>query len=224
MKVLAIETAADPATLALWVGGALFVRRSLEGHSNSSTLLPMLSDCLRDAEIGLDDLDGIAFGQGPGSFTGLRVACGLALGLSAARATPLLGVGTLDAMACLTRSKRVLALLDARMGEVYAGFFVDGVRHGEIGVYSPENLPLPSQGGWLACGNGLNIPGVRERLAPFVDAWRPEIAPHAEGIARLAVARFAAGERADHPEASLLYVRDKVAKTLAEREAEGRNS
>ncbi|MDR1367986.1 MAG: tRNA (adenosine(37)-N6)-threonylcarbamoyltransferase complex dimerization subunit type 1 TsaB, partial [Candidatus Accumulibacter sp.] len=177
-------------------------------------------DCLREAEIGLDDLDGIAFGQGPGSFTGLRIACGLALGLSVARATPLLGVGTLDAMACISEGKRVFTLLDARMGEVYAGFFVEGAQKGEIGVYSPENLPLPPDGGWLACGSGLALSGVRERLLSRVDTWMPDIAPCAKGVARLAVARFASTKGIDPSEAVPLYVRDKVAKTIAERGAE----
>ncbi|MDR2506592.1 MAG: tRNA (adenosine(37)-N6)-threonylcarbamoyltransferase complex dimerization subunit type 1 TsaB [Candidatus Accumulibacter sp.] len=221
MKILAFETAADPGTVALWHNGHCSVHRCPEGQPNSSSLLPLAANCLREAGFGIGDMDGIAFGEGPGSFTGLRIACGIAQGISVARNIPLLGVGTLDAMAHISGGERVIALLDARMGEIYAGFFEKGRRAEEsIGVYTPETIPLLSSGGWLACGNGLAVPGVRERIASCVDVWRPNILPDAGGIACLAAARFARGERIDPSEATSLYVRDKVAKTVAERKAE----
>ena len=100
-------------------------------------------------------------------------------------------------------------------------FFEKGARTEKgIGVYTPETIPLPPSGGWLACGNGLAVSRVRERIASCIDVWRPDILPDACGIACLAAARFARGERIDPSEAAPLYVRDKVAKTIAERKAE----
>jgi len=222
MKILALETAADPGSVALWIDAQVVACRCPDGLSNSATLLPQAEALLSAAGIGFADLDGIAFGRGPGSFTGLRVACGVAQGLACARDLPLLGVGTLEAMALASGGRRVLVALDARMNEVYYGMFVDGVAQAAIGVYPPADVPLPDSSGWLACGNGLDAyPALRERLAPVVDAWRPDVMPDAEAVVRLAAPRLEAGERIDPADAAPLYVRDKVARTVSERLASG---
>ena len=222
MNILALETAADPGTIALWRDGEIIARCCAPARSNSETLLPLAEATLREAGLGFSDLGGIAFGAGPGSFTGLRVACGVAQGLAFARDLPLLGVGTLEAMALESGFDRVIVLLDARMGEVYVGFFEDGQQRGEIGVYSPQHVPLPETTGWLACGNALAAyPLLRERLSPFVTRWQPELLPSAAGVARIAASRLARGEAIDPADAVPFYVRDKVAKTVAERLAEG---
>ena len=222
MNILALETAADPGSIALWRDGEVVARVCAAAQSNSATLLPLAEATLREAGLGFADLNAIAFGSGPGSFTGLRVACGVAQGLAFARDLPLLGVGTLEAMAQESGGRRVIVLLDARMGEVYAGFFEDGEPRGEIGVYSPQHVPLPETTGWLACGNALSAyPLLRERLSPYVDAWQPELLPSAAAVARIAAPRLARGETIDPADAVPLYVRDKVAKTVAERLAEG---
>lgn len=146
----------------------------------------------------------------------------MAQGLAFAQDLPLLPVGTLDAMALASGGERVIVTLDARMGEVYFGYFQAGVPLGPVGVYSPAAVPLPASGGWLACGNGLAAyPALHERLAPFVAVWLPELMPSAAAVARLAAPRLARGEGIDPADAAPLYVRDKVAKTVAERLAEG---
>ncbi len=177
---------------------------------------------LREEGLDFTEIDGIAFGAGPGSFTGLRVSCGVAQGVAVARNLPLLGVGTLEAMALAAGSDRVIVALDARMGEVYFGLFVDGVVQGDIGVYPPESVPVPDSAGWCACGNGLAAyPALRERLGGVVTTWQPDVVPHAGFVARLAGPRMERGECIDPADAAPLYVRDKVAKTVAERLAEG---
>ena len=222
MNIIALETATDPGSIALWCNGAVFAASCPDGHSNSETLLPLLDATLREAGLGFADIDGVAFGIGPGSFTGLRVACGVAQGLAVARDLPMLGIGTLEAMALASGGERVIVALDARMGEVYFGLYEQGVLQGEIGVYAPEAVPLPASGGWLACGNGLAAyPSLRERLAPFVTAWLPEIMPSADAVVCLAAPRLARGERIDPADAMPLYVRNKVAQTVAERLALG---
>ena len=222
MKILALETAADPGSLALWFDGLVVERECPDGSANSETLIPLAEALLREQNLGFADLDGIAFGTGPGSFTGLRVACGVAQGMAFARDLPLAGVGTLEAMASSAGGSRVIVALDARMGEVYFGLFDEGRLLGELGVFPPDAVPLPAQGGWLACGNGLTAyPALRERLAAHVDVWMPAVMPSAGAVARLAAGRFARGERIDAADAVPMYVRDKVAKTIVERLAEG---
>ena len=222
MIILALETAADPGSIALWLDGTIVARSCPEALSNSATLLPLAEQILRENGLGFVDVDAVAFGSGPGSFTGLRVACGVAQGLAVARDLPLLGVGTLEAMALASGGERVIVALDARMGEVYVGYFESGRLCGEIGVHPPQSVPLPQSGGWLACGNGIaTYPALRDRLVPWVEIWRPEIVPSAEAVLRLAVPRFACGETIDPADAHPFYVRDKVAKTVIERVAEG---
>ena len=222
MVILALETAVDPGSIALWRDGTVIARMCPGDRPNSETLLPLAEATLHEIGFGFADVDAIALGMGPGSFTGLRVACGVAQGLAVARDLPLLGVSTLEAMALSSQARKVVVALDARMGEVYHGVFVDGVLLGEISVCPPEDVPMPDETGFVACGNGLAAyPSLAERFMPLADALLPEIVPTAESIVRLAAPRLLRGERIDPADAVPLYVRDKVAKTVAERLAEG---
>lgn len=222
MIILALETATDPGSVALWRDGEVLARSCPDGQSNSETLLPLAQSLLSESGLSYADLDGLAFGAGPGSFTGLRVACGAAQGLAVACDLPLLAIGTLDAMALASQGERVIVALDARMGEVYYALYESGQLCGEVGVYPPDAVPLPSTTGWLACGNGLAAyPVLRERLLPYVDQWQSEIMPSAEAVVRLAAPRLARGETIDPADAVPLYVRNKVAQTVAERLAHG---
>lgn len=222
MNLLALETSTDVGSIALWRGGDVLLRVCPAGISHSATLLPLIVATM--TEVGLDfaDLDGIAFAAGPGSFTGLRVACSVAQGLAFAHDIPLLPVGTLDALAVASGGQRVLVALDARMGEVYFGCFEARFEApcaaGTVGVYSPVAVPLPESAGWLACGNGwAAYPALRERLSPCVDQWMPELMPSAEAVARIAAPRLARGEQVDPADAVPVYIRNKVAQTVAER-------
>ncbi len=222
MLILALETATDPGSIALWRDGKIIARTCPDRLSNSETLLPQAAETLRELGLNFGDVQGIAFGMGPGSFTGLRVSCGAAQGLAVARDLPLLGIGTLEAMALVSGGERVIVALDARMGEVYYGVYVQGKLQGEIGVYAPDAVPVPDSTGWVACGNGLSsYPVLLERLASVVDVWKPEIMPSAEAVVRLAAPRLERGEPIDPADAAPLYVRNKVAQTVAERLAIG---
>ena len=222
MLILALETATDPGSIALWRDGKIIARTCPDRLSNSETLLPQAAETLRELGLNFGDVQGIAFGMGPGSFTGLRVSCGAAQGLAVARDLPLLGIGTLEAMALASGGERVIVALDARMGEVYYGVYVQGKLQGEIGVYAPDAVPVPDSTGWVACGNGLSSYSVLlERLANVVDVWKPEIMPSAEAVVRLAAPRLERGEAIDPADAAPLYVRNKVAQTVAERLAIG---
>ena len=226
MLILALETSTELGTCALWHDGALLERTCPVGQPHSETLLPLVRELLVAAGVGIVQLDAIAFGVGPGAFTGLRVACGAAQGLAVAADLPLIPVCSLEIMAATQGGDQVLALLDARMGEVYSGYYRrSGERYllaGEIRVTAPGEIALPGDAGWEACGNASTVyPALRERLVSAGISCRTDILPTAGVLARLAVPRLQAGEGIDPALAAPLYIRDKVAKTVAERLSEG---
>lgn len=222
LQFLALDSSTDAGSVALWRDGAVIERHCTPGQPSSATLLPLVSALLAETGVAYADLDAIAFGAGPGSFTGLRVACGVAQGLAFAHGLPVVPVGTLDAMAYAAGASRVAVCLDARMNEVYFGLFVDGVASSPIGVYPPDQVPLPEAGSWIAAGNAMAAyPRLHERLAPIVSGFRDEVLPSAGAVAALAAPRLTRGEGIDAAEAVPVYVRDKVALTVAERLAQG---
>ena len=226
MLILALETSTDLGSCALWRDGVVSERICPPGKTHSETLLPLVRELLLEAGTKAGQLDAIAFGVGPGAFTGLRIACGAAQGLAVATNVPLIPVTSLETMAAMLGAERVLALLDARMGEVYSGSYrlteAGYGLVGEIRVSAPAEVRLPADSGWLACGNAIAAyPALAERLAAAGIATQPGIVPTAAVVAQLAVARARRGEGIDAALAAPLYVRDKVAKTVAERLSEG---
>jgi tRNA threonylcarbamoyladenosine biosynthesis protein TsaB len=223
MKILAFDTSTEYCTAALLVDGVVQVREVHAGQTHSQLLLPMCQDLLAEGGIALQQLDGIAFGAGPGSFTGLRIACAVAQGLALGADVPVYGVGSLLALAEASAAPRVIACLDARMGEVYHAVY-ERLEGGwqEISaplLSAPAQVPLVSGTGW--CGSGSGFKAYAEvlaaRYAAAVSATRPALFPHAREIAVLAAPRFAAGEGMLAELAAPLYVRDKVALKTCER-------
>ncbi|MCL2876260.1 MAG: tRNA (adenosine(37)-N6)-threonylcarbamoyltransferase complex dimerization subunit type 1 TsaB [Betaproteobacteria bacterium] len=224
MKLLAFESSCERASVALSLDGEIDVRW-LEGHANHSEhMLHLVRSLLADAGLGVGVLDAVAFGTGPGAFTGLRLACGLAQGLALGAGLGVIPVCSLAALAAQSPLPHALAATDARMGEVYHGRY--RVAHGMVTELSapaccvPEALPCP-EGEWFGLGSAFAA--YREALAPVRTALAgcdSLAVPTAEAVARLAAACGEAGivpaERA-----APLYVRDKVALTVAERLARG---
>ncbi|HJW27206.1 MAG TPA: tRNA (adenosine(37)-N6)-threonylcarbamoyltransferase complex dimerization subunit type 1 TsaB [Rhodocyclaceae bacterium] len=226
MRILGLETSTDLGSCALWLDGQLLERRCPPGRPHSETLLPLVRDLLAEAAVDIRQLDAIAFGAGPGAFTGLRVACGIAQGLAVAADLPVVPVGTLEALAAGADGERILALLDARMNEVYYATLErddDGLRLvGNVRMAAPEAVVLPEGGGWVACGNALAAyPALAERVAEAGMAGRADLLPTAGAIVELARPRLQRGEAIDPGLAAPFYVRDKVAQTVAERLAGG---
>jgi len=193
------------------------------GQRQSEMLLEMVDELLTCREIRVEDLDGIAFGQGPGSFTGLRIACGVTQGLAFAAGLRVVGVGTLLAMAEATGAERVVCCLDARMHEVYHAAYERSNGSWktvcEPGVYSPEKLPALPHGAWLGCGSGFHIyrDALLERYEGSLSGLSPDIKPHAREIVRLSVPLFEQNKEADAAFAAPIYIRDKVALRTDER-------
>ena len=214
MLFAAIETSTEWCSPALWRDGeiACAERRAPNGHSGLA--LPMLEELFRKTQSSASQLEAVAFGAGPGSFTGLRIACGLAQGLAFARALPVIGISTLAAMAEESGARRVVACLDARMREVYyAALEKAGPGWTEIvpaQCAAPREVKVPGDG-WIGCGNGFAVYGNMGFSRVL-----PEIHPTAIAVARLAAPLLAAGKGVDAALAAPLYVRDKVALTLEE--------
>jgi tRNA threonylcarbamoyladenosine biosynthesis protein TsaB len=218
MRFAAIETSTEWCSVAVSVDGEIAAAERRAGNRHSELALPMLEELFRKTNTQPEMLDAVAFGAGPGSFTGLRIACGLAQGLALARSLPVIGIPTLEALAEESGAARVLACLDARMSEVYYAALErrDGRWHEVVPLQcvAPHAAPPPPGDGWLGCGSGFAaFPAF---LQNKVTAVRAEIHPSALAVARLAAPRLAAGEGVDAAEAAPLYVRDKVAFTSKE--------
>ena len=221
MRLAAFETSTEWCSVALWIDGEICGVEERAGNRHGELVLPMLERLAANAGTALPALDAVAFGAGPGSFTGLRIACGVAQGIAFARGLPVIGISTLEAMAEESGAPRVVACLDARMREVYySALEKTAGRWREIiaaQCVAPAQAPVPPGTGWAGCGNGFAVYGdvFRDR----VSTMQPEIHPSAVAIARLAAPRLAAGEGVDAALAVPVYLRDKVAFTSEERKA-----
>ncbi|MYN44640.1 tRNA (adenosine(37)-N6)-threonylcarbamoyltransferase complex dimerization subunit type 1 TsaB [Pseudoduganella sp. FT93W] len=223
--ILAIETSSELASCALLRGESVLSRVSSGVRTHSQSVLPMIQELLAEAGIALCDCDAIAFGSGPGSFTGVRTACGVAQGLAFGASLPVVPVVTLDAMALACHQQHaardVLTVLDARMGEVYWAqyrFGADGSPQAVLAPVLSAPAAVQPQGTPLACGNGLSAYAEAYAETPLArgDA---AIMPHAVQIAQLAALAFAAGQTVTAADAQPLYLRNKIAYTQAERAA-----
>lgn len=221
MKILALDTSTEICSAALWIDGEARQRLVHAGQAHSQLLLPMVGELLAEAGLALGELDALAAAVGPGSFTGLRIATAVGQGLAFGADLPVVPVGTLEALALGAAAPLVVAALDARMGELYVAAFRFADTRIET-VLAPtlataDDPPALPGGPWVGCGNGFDRFGERmARRLPDVRMLR-ERHPEARWVAAIAAARFAAGER-HLPEALVpLYIRDKVALTMAER-------
>lgn len=223
MAVLAIETSTEHLSLAVARAGEILESTEAVGQRHAELVLPEIGRLLASAGIGLDALTAIAFGAGPGAFTGLRIACGVAQGLALARGLPVLGIGTLAALAEQCGAERVVACLDARMGEVYHAAYRRGaggwIEASAPALARPADVPVPEDAGWVGCGSGFRAHGaaLARRLAGRLARTEPDAVPRASAILRLALPRLAAGEGGDPAGAVPIYVRDKVALKTYER-------
>lgn len=227
--ILAIETSTELASAALLAGGRVISRQTSGVQNHSQTILPMVQELLAEAGIGLAACDAIAFGCGPGSFTGVRTACGIVQGLAFGASLPVVPVVTLQAMAqaCHEDSGAtdVLAVLDARMGEVYWAQY----RQDSDGSWQTVSVPALSVpeavmairglGPVLACGNGLLLGVAASPEEGSASDLKAAIMPHAIQVARLGAQVFSAGGSVPASQAQPLYLRNKVAMTTAERRA-----
>lgn len=221
--ILAIETSSEMASAALLHNGVINSRQAAGVSTHSQSILPMVQALLKEAGIGLRDCDAIAFGAGPGSFTGVRTACGIAQGLAYGSDKLLLPTVTLLALAQACREQtgasNVLAVLDARMGEVYwAQYRFTDAWQQIIEPTLSAAAEVQPQGAVVACGNGLQAYAADFAAQPFFAEGLKELLPHAGQIATLGAHAYAQGLAVVASAAEPLYLRNKVALTMAERQ------
>ena len=224
MNLLALDTSTEFLSLALQLGDKNFTHYQHAGNASSELILPQIQALLDTANVELSDLDGIAFGAGPGAFTGVRIACGVAQGLGFGSNLPVVGVNTLLALAEASGIERVIACLDARMGEIYhAAFEKKDNQWLEVSatkVIKPEASPMLA-GSWVGKGSGWAVYGeiLSKIYAENLVNTLPNLTPTAESILKLAKPIFAAGLAKPASAAAPIYIRNRVALTTLEREA-----
>jgi tRNA threonylcarbamoyladenosine biosynthesis protein TsaB len=225
MKLLAFETSTEACSVALWLDGAVHERFELAPRRHAELALPWAQQLLAEAGVAKAQLDAIAVGRGPGAFTGVRLGVAIAQGIALALDRPVVPVSTLAALAWPAAGERILAAIDARMGEVYLAAFQrqgDGLRLLQPeAVARPDAAALPEGDGWHGVGTGFGaVDGtLPARLGARLASVDADALPHAGDVARLAAMAFARGEAVAPERLEPAYLRDKVALTLGEQQA-----
>ncbi len=239
MKLLAIETATEACSVALWIDGDVRERFQIAPRRHAELVLPWADALLAEAGIAKSQLDAIAVGRGPGAFTGVRLAIALAQGIALALDRPVLAVSTLAALAMQGKAadsfsalnepdpfSSILAAIDARMGEIYIGTFAhdaDGlvVPIDAERLVPPREVALTGGRNWSGVGTGFAAENAALVHAAGEQLLRHDAAalPHAADVARLAARGFVNGEAVAPDRIEPAYLRDKVALTLVEQQA-----
>lgn len=222
MKILAIDTATEACSAALYIDGEISSEFELAPRQHTQLILPMVDRLLSAAGIGISQLDGLSFARGPGAFTGVRIAAGVIQGLSYAAELPVAPVSTLAAMAAGVFQQHghlhVLSAIDARMGEVYWAAYHIGADNmellGEERVSTVDNLPVYETDTWAGAGTGWSVykDSLSEKYGIKESMIYADYLPSAESIVRLAVEDFKSGKQMAAHQAQPVYLRDNVAK------------
>ncbi|HEX4858121.1 MAG TPA: tRNA (adenosine(37)-N6)-threonylcarbamoyltransferase complex dimerization subunit type 1 TsaB [Usitatibacteraceae bacterium] len=233
MNLFAVETSTERLSLAILRDGSVFERDVEAGQTHSDLALPLMRELFAEAKIAIKDLDAIVFGQGPGSFTGVRIACGLAQGLSLGSGVPMLAVETQMLVAEQVGAAKVVVALDARMDEIYlAAYEHDAAAAcGWCSSLPPclvrkDDLPALRGADWVLAGSATAsdslLGALESSYAPQLGAILPGIAPRARdalGIAVREIGRSGLDRCVAARDAAPLYLRNRVALTIEERAA-----
>ncbi len=226
MKLLAIDTSTDACSAALWLDGEVRQRYQVAPREHGQLILPMIESLLAEAGLALTQLDTLAFGRGPGGFTGVRIANSVIQGLAFGANLPVVPISSLAALAqgayAEMGTPRVLAAIDARIGEVYWGAYLTAENglvtlvDQEI-VCPPQDVPLPLaddvSGDWFGAGNGWHTYAqpLKARLGEAVTAWDGQRYPQAQHLCTHAADAFQRGLAVSAEQALPVYLRDEVA-------------
>jgi len=223
MNLLALDTSTEYLSLALLTGGKTISFEVNAGQTHSQLILPQIQALLTDAGLQLSQLDGLTFGAGPGSFTGVRIAAGVAQGLGLGGNLPVAGVSTLLALAEESGANKVIACLDARMGEVYHAAYEKIDAQWQVvmppGLFKPEAVPHVHGADWVGAGSGWQAyaPQLSAIYTEQLQAIKGELLPTACAILRIALPKFTSGEKLTVSDALPIYIRNRVALKTAER-------
>ncbi|OAJ35723.1 tRNA (adenosine(37)-N6)-threonylcarbamoyltransferase complex dimerization subunit type 1 TsaB [Piscirickettsia salmonis] len=225
MKILALETATEACSVALQIDNEVIVDHRIAPRQHTELVLPMIKAILAQVGIEAKELDAIAFGRGPGAFTGVRIACGLAQGLALGAEVPLISVSTLQILAQGVYrqygSRKVITAIDARMGEVYyAGFEIDQKQCAQeliierVCVPGHVELPIGETRQWYGAGTGFASYSqvLNERLGHILISVVNDALPNAIDILPIASSLWVQGKTTALEEALPVYLRDNIAK------------
>ncbi len=222
MRLLALDTSTDACSAALYVDGTIHERFEVAPRRHAELILPMVDGLLSEAQLDVHALDALAFGRGPGTFTGVRIATGVVQGIAFGAELPVVPVSTLAAIAQGLHEERgwthVLVALDARMGEVYwGGYRCDeaGLMRGVVEemVCPPAEVRVPAGSGWQGAGSGWAVyrDALAKRTGEAVSDWEMERYPRARDMLPLARDALRRGAVVSAEQALPVYLRDEVA-------------
>jgi tRNA threonylcarbamoyladenosine biosynthesis protein TsaB len=220
LNILGLESSTEQGSVALMAHGQILQRSWQGGRGHAEGILREVSTLLEQQSLSLNQLDAIVFDQGPGSFTGVRTACGMAQGLALGCEVPLVAVPSLMAMAEATSAQRVVSVLDARMGQVYLAAYErqeSGEWHATIEPCLCDLAKLPPWPGqdWVLAGNGCAL--LQDLPQGQCNRLLPEVYPQASSLVAIGRRWLALGRTCLPEAAAPLYLRDKVAETVEER-------
>lgn len=226
MRLLALDTATEACSVALWQDGEILERFELAGRSHTQRMLPMVHGLMAEAALAFSQLDGLVCGVGPGSFAGVRIGVGFIKGLALALDRPVAGVTSLAMLAQAAidaGASQVLAAIDARMHEVYFGTFAkdsDDLARATMSaqVGAPDQVAVAGAGSWTALGSGWASyeTMLRSSIAGTIGSIDGAALPRASAALQLALPVFLTGVAPAADELAPVYLRDKVALTLIE--------
>jgi tRNA threonylcarbamoyladenosine biosynthesis protein TsaB len=226
MAFLALDSSTEYLSLALFHEGQMHAIDMHVGQKHAEAMIDTLRAFLQTQGVCMSQMQGIAYGHGPGSFTGLRISCGIAQGLAFAQSIPLIGISNLQALAVQSAGTHIISCLDARMGELYLAMY--RLINGQLTTLmepilcAPNALPAlpitPVDTIWSGIGSGFLAQHAALHSHYSLALIQPEAFVRAREILLLALPKFAAHEGVKAEQASLVYLRDKIALTTAERE------
>lgn len=226
MRLLALDTATEACSAALWLDGCVIERFEIAGRTHTQRMLPMVHGLMADAGLAFSQLDGLVCGVGPGSFAGVRIGVGFIKGLGLALDVPVVGISSLAmlAQAAIDQgTERVLAAIDARMSEVYFAAFIRdasglATEHSPAILVSPERIDFRAAGASVGVGTGWGTyeSVLRSRIHAEIVSIDGVALPRASTALKMAVPIVAAGAAASADALAPIYLRDKVALDLDE--------
>jgi tRNA threonylcarbamoyladenosine biosynthesis protein TsaB len=219
LKILAIDTATEACSATLHIDGVVSSKYEIAPRKHAELILTMVDDLLSASDVSLTQLDALAFGRGPGAFTGVRIATGVIQGLAMSADCPVVPVSTLAALAqgAILESKQVACAIDARMGEVYWALYQADDKDimqlvGEERVCPPDSVNIPTSVSWFGVGSGWETyeQELQDCMGETLVRYRIGDYPSAENICTLAIDAYQRGEFVDAADALPVYLRDKV--------------
>ena len=224
MKLLAIETSSNRCSVALYDGKEICAKEVKANRKHSDFLLAIIDDVLREVNSELNEVTAVAFGAGPGSFTGLRLSCAIAQGFGFVQKIPVVPVSSMEALSLAVDRSKLFVCFDARMGQTFCAAYIWGEEQVEV-IIEPQlcdadKMPILPGDGWVACGDGLSLYGhkIENQNGSSLTDYFLDLVPQGREVAIIAERKLKHGGCFPPEEALPFYIREKVAKDIYEQQ------